>query len=176
MSVERPSDGGASGVSKSISVEASRRIPAPAAEIYAVLADYHVGHPRILASAFSNLTVEQGGIGDGTVITFDMRLFGRTTRVRGVVTEPEPGRVLVESYPESGVVTTFRVKPVAAGESIVTISSEIPARHPLTQLIERWMAIRALAPVYQEELKRIESYMSSESDVRGQQRGRLGLP
>jgi hypothetical protein len=148
-------------VSRSIPVEASRRIQAPAARIYSVLADYHVGHPRILASAFSNLTVEQGGIGAGTIITFDMRLLGRTNRVRGVVTEPEPGRVLVETYPESRVVTTFRVEPAGAGESVVTISSVIPARHYLTHALERWMVTRALAPVFEEELLRIEAYVSS---------------
>jgi hypothetical protein len=148
-------------VSTSISVEASRRIPAPAAQIYSVLADYHVGHPRILASAFSNLTVEQGGIGAGTIITFDMRVLGRTTRVRGVVTEPEPGRVLVETYPQSGVVTTFRVEPAGAAESVVTISSAIPAWPTLARALQRWIVTRALTPIFEEELERIEAYMSS---------------
>jgi hypothetical protein len=151
-------------VPKSISVAASRRIPAPAPLIYAVLADYHVGHPRILASAFSNLDVEQGGVGDGTIITFDMRVLGRTTRVRGVVTEPDRGRVLVETYPESGVVTTFRVEPVGASESMVTISSAVPTRFLLTRALERWIVTRALTPIFEEELQRIEAYMASTAD------------
>ncbi len=45
---------------------AERTIPAPAAAVYALLADYRDGHPRILPPAFSDLTVLQGGIGAGT--------------------------------------------------------------------------------------------------------------
>lgn len=140
-------------------VSASRPIAAPAARIYGVLADYHVGHPRILASAFSHLVVEEGGVGAGTIVSFDMRVLGRTTRVRGVVTEPEPGRVLVESYPDSGVVTTFQVDATGTSASLVTIASEIPQRSGLTGAIERWIATRALRRIFIEELERIDTYV-----------------
>lgn len=144
-------------------VSASRTIAAPAARIYQVLADYRVGHPRILASAFTNLVVEQGGFGEGTVITFDMRVLGRTSRVRGVVSEPEPGRVLVERYPDTGIVTTFAVEPAGAAQSVVTISSDVPARSRFTAPLERWLTTRALRPVFDEELGRIDSYVTAGS-------------
>jgi hypothetical protein len=140
-------------------VSASRRIAAAPARIYAVLADYHVGHPSILASAFSNLVIEEGGVGAGTVVRFDMRVLGKTQRVRGVVSEPEPGRVLVESYPESGVITTFQVDAAAPAEAVVTIASDVPVRPGLAGSIERWVATRALRRILTEELERIDIYL-----------------
>ena len=47
---------------------AERTVPVPAAAVYALLADYRDGHPRILPPAFSDLTVLRGGTGAGTVI------------------------------------------------------------------------------------------------------------
>lgn len=141
-------------------VSASRRVHAPAARIYSVLADYHVGHPRILASAFSNMVVEEGGVGAGTIIQFDMRVLGRTQRVRGVVSEPEPGRVLVESYPDSGVVTRFVVDAVAPDETMLTIASDVPVRSGFTGSIERWVITRVLTRIFREELGRIDDYVT----------------
>src|SRR5918993_898798 len=54
-------------------VSAMRRVPAPPAEVYAILADYTEGHPHILPSSyFRNIEVEEGGVGAGTRIRFDM--------------------------------------------------------------------------------------------------------
>lgn len=101
-------------------------IDAPPAVVYGIIADYREGHPSILPERyFGPLTVERGGTGDGTEIRFTMRSFGRTTEVRGVVTEPEPGRVLVETYPGTGIVTTFTVDPLDGGSrSDVLITTE----------------------------------------------------
>ena len=81
-------------------VSVSARIPAPSGRIYGIIADYRNGHPHILPPAFSNLEVEQGGVGAGTIIRFNVRALGRTQLFRSVVTEPEPGRVLVETNVE----------------------------------------------------------------------------
>ena len=77
-------------------VTTTARLAAPPDRVYAVIADYDHGHPRILPKQFTGLTVEQGGVGEGTVIRVSMRVFGRRFEFRGFVTEPEPGRVLVE--------------------------------------------------------------------------------
>ena len=66
-------------------VSAERTVPAPAAAVYALLADYRAGHPRILPPAFSDLTVLQGGTGAGTVIRFALRLAGRKQEVEARV-------------------------------------------------------------------------------------------
>jgi hypothetical protein len=76
--------------------------------VYSVIADYHHGHPRILPKQFTGLSVEKGGVGEGTVIRFSMRVFGRRFEFRGFVSEPEPGRVLVErNVGENESVTSF---------------------------------------------------------------------
>ena len=123
------------------------------ARVYATIANYREGHPRILPKQFSGLTVEKGGVGAGTVIRFQMRAFGRTQSFRGVVTEPEPGRVLVETYQEPNPsATTFTVNPVGAGSEVV-ISTELPVRGGLLGSIERALSERYLLPIYREELE-----------------------
>ena len=64
---------------------AERTVPAPAAAIYALLADYRDGHPRILPPAFSNLTVLRGGTGAGTAIRFALKFAGREQEVEAQV-------------------------------------------------------------------------------------------
>ena len=136
-------------------ISESARIAAPADRIYAIIADYHNGHPRILPKQFSGLTVDKGGVGEGTVIRFQMRSYGRMQKFRAVVTEPQPGRVLVEKYLDgSSTVTTFIVNPGASGsDAEVTIKTEMPARGGPFGALERYLAARYLRPIFAEELK-----------------------
>ena len=75
-----------------VRASAEQIIPAPAGEVYELLADYRVGHQSILPPAFSHYAVLEGGTGAGTRIRFRFRLGGRSLEAEGVVTEPEPGR------------------------------------------------------------------------------------
>ena len=87
----------------------SALIHASPQDLYAIIADYQQGHPQILPKPpFVSLVVEQGGKGAGTVIRVQMRVLGQTQAFRAVVTEPEPGRILVETN-DNGYVTTFSV-------------------------------------------------------------------
>jgi hypothetical protein len=140
-------------------VTATARVAAPADVVYATIANYHTGHPRIVPKQFSNLVVEQGGIGAGTVIRFDMKILGSTTHFRAIVSEPEPGRVLVERNVEGNeAVSTFVVDPDAAGKTCqVTIHTEMPVRGGLAGVIEKFMVTRVLTSLYKEELKRLEA-------------------
>ena len=132
----------------------SATIKAPAQQVYAILADYHNGHPYILpAQYFSNLQVEQGGIGAGTVIGFQMHVPGRTQTFRAAITEPEPGRVLMETNLPSGAVTTFTVDPRAEGQhSRVTITTELETRDGLLGRLERFLTTVTLRRIYAQEL------------------------
>jgi hypothetical protein len=143
-------------------VAASARIAATPARVYRVLADYRHGHRDILPDRFSNLTVERGGIGAGTIIRFRLRLGGRTHTFRAAVTEPEPGRVLAETNLEGPVaVTTFTVAAEAGGESsTVTIATDLPVRTGIRGAIERFLATKALQPLYGEQLRRLAAVMS----------------
>src|SRR5438309_7243277 len=92
-------------------VSASAHIDADPALVYRIISNYETEHARILPDAFSRLAVEKGGIGAGTVITFQMRVLGRTQMFRAEVTEPVPGRVLVETdLDTNGGATTFVVE------------------------------------------------------------------
>jgi uncharacterized protein YndB with AHSA1/START domain len=106
-------------------ISASVLIPAPANLVYRTIADYRDGHPHILPKPpFGALVVEQGGVGEGTVIRFEMRLLGRTQHFHAIISEPEPGRVLVETDLHSGATTTFAVRPAADDQqSWVTIAT-----------------------------------------------------
>src|SRR5262245_22013417 len=109
------------------SVTGSLRIAAPPDRIYGIISDYRNGHPHILPKQFSNLRVECGsGVGAGTTIRFDVTVMARTDRYKAIVSEPEPGRVLVERNLEpNDSVTRFIVDPEDDGSTAnVTIVTE----------------------------------------------------
>ena len=135
-------------------VTASTYIKASTEQVYAILADYHAGHPHILPKPyFSGLQVEQGGIGAGTVIRFQMHVLGKTQTFRAAIAEPEPGRVLVETNLPSGAVTTFTIDPRAEGQhSRVTITTELETRDGLLGLLERFLTTVTLRRIYAQEL------------------------
>ena len=136
---------------------AERIVPAPAAAVYALLADYRDGHPRILPPAFSDLTVLRGGTGAGTVIRFALRLAGRRQEVEARVEEPEPGRVLSEIYPEKSAVTRFIIDP-AGDQSRVRIETSWEPSRGLAGVIERFLTPRMFRKLYTQELDLIERW------------------
>jgi len=138
-------------------ISASAIIPARRDRVYSLLANYNDGHPRILPRQFSNLVVEQGGIGAGTIIRFDMSFLGSKQHFRAAVTEPDPGRVLVETYLDNnGAVTTFTIDPGSApADSRVTISTQLPVRSGFPGRIERAFSTLLLRPIYKKELENL---------------------
>lgn len=133
-------------------VEAEALVSAPAQQVYALLADYHHGHPRVLPRAFTGLRVIEGGTGAGTVVDVGMKAFGRVRTVRGYVTEPEPGRVLEESYPASSIVTRFYITPLPDARCSVRIWSELNSKGGWAGWLERKLVRSYLVKVYREEL------------------------
>jgi hypothetical protein len=140
-------------------VTASADMDAPPERVYAIIADYHDGHPRILPKQFRNLTVEQGGIGAGTIIRFEVRTFGQTQHFRAVVSEPEPGRVLVEENLEPAPSrTTFTVLESPSGKGTrVTFTTEMTSRGGPLGALERFLSRRVLRKMYREELALLAS-------------------
>ena len=129
---------------------AIRVIDAPPDAVYPIIADYRNTHWLILPKQyFLSLDVEEGGFGSGTIVNFKMRLLGQTQSFRSRITEPEPGRLLVETDVNSGIATSFQVLPVGSGgQSQVTISTELKGRNA----VEGWLAKIMLQRVYREEL------------------------
>ncbi|MCO5192230.1 MAG: SRPBCC family protein [Anaerolineae bacterium] len=136
-------------------VSASRIINAAPETVYDIIADYNDSHQRILPKPpFVSLHVVTGGVGAGTIIQFEMRVMGRTRRFQAVITEPEPGRVLVETDRDAGSVTTFTVDPHGNG-SHVTIATEVAVRDGLFGTIERRLTTRFLQSTYEKELDQL---------------------
>ncbi|HZP47201.1 MAG TPA: SRPBCC family protein [Vicinamibacterales bacterium] len=135
-------------------VSRTARIEAPADRIYDIIRDYHHGHPSILPKQFSNMRVEEGGVGAGTRIGFDVTVLGQTQHFIALVTEPEPGRVLVEKNVEpTESVTTFVVDPDSGGRAAnVTIRTELSSRRGLAGRVERYMTAKVLQSMYLAEL------------------------
>jgi len=148
-------------------VSVSAVIPASPERAYRVFADYHTGHPFILPEQFINMVVEKGGIGAGTIIRFDMRVFGRTQTCRAEISEPHPGRVMVETdLGPKGVVTTFIVDPGASsGQSRVTISTTIPVKRGIAGRLERFLITRLLHPIYERELALLSRFLTGRASA-----------
>lgn len=151
---------------KSFTVKASARVGAPAAVVYGIIADYRNGHPHILPRQyFEWLEVEQGGRGEGTVIRFQMRVLGQTRVLRAVVTEPEPGRVLVETDTSGvGPVTTFTVEAEESG-SHVTFGTELTSSGGPLGVLERFVLKRVLRRIYAAELEQLGRVAVERSSV-----------
>lgn len=150
----------------SIEVSASRAIVAPPAVVYGIIADYRVGHPSILPPKwFGPLTVEEGGVGAGTRIRFTMKGMGPPRPMEAIVSEPEPGRVLTETYPATGGVTTFTVEP-AQGGSVVTFHTTWTPRG-FQGIVERLLAPAFLRRVYRDELDLLEQRAEAATEALG---------
>ena len=130
---------------------ASRMIKAPAEQVYKIIADYRNTHLHILPKAyFLSLDVEKGGVGAGTIINFSMRILGRVQDFRSLITEPQSGRLLVETDIRSETPTAFQVMPVDdASLTRVTITTELRGR----SLIEALLAKPMLEKIYRQELE-----------------------
>ncbi len=137
-----------------IHIAAERPVDAPAGRVYGFLADYQEHHPRFLPPAFSDFRVEQGGVGAGTVVRFNLAVGGRKRASRQRVEEPIPGRVLTESDLDTGAVTTFMVTP-EGDRSRVRIET---AYDGMSGFVERLLAPRLLRRLYSDELTRLDRY------------------
>ncbi len=91
-----------------LSAAADAHVDASPEVVLAILRDLDGHHRRILPPAFSDFEVLHGGDGDGTLSRFKFRLGGRTTEVRTLTTETNPG-VIREQVLGRDMVTEFHV-------------------------------------------------------------------
>ena len=132
---------------------ATKRIQAPTDAIYEIIADYRSKHPLILPKPyFVSLDVEEGGVGEGTIVNFKMRLLGRTQSFRSLITEPVPGHTLLETDLNSGISTRFDLSPLKNDQGTqVTISTELRNQGVMEGLVAKLL----LQKIYRQELKRL---------------------
>jgi Polyketide cyclase / dehydrase and lipid transport len=137
-------------------ISAERLMNAPAELVYQCIADYRHHHRPggFLPPAFSDLEIARGGVGAGSELSWVVTAGGRPRTVVATISEPEPGRTLVESGVD--VETTFTVEPTAAGTR-VRFDTVIDDRG-LQGVLTRLFAARLLRPIYEEELERLDDY------------------
>ncbi len=143
-----------------VNVAAERLVDAPSETVYRCLADMRDHHANFLPGNFSDFTVEEGGVGAGTVITYSVTAGGRTRSYRMAVSEPEPGRVLRETDANSSLATTFTVIPAGA-QSRVRIETSWDGAGGVGGFFEKLFAPMALRKIYEDELNRLEQYAKS---------------
>lgn len=147
---------------KPIIFEITGEIEAPAELVYQIIADYRDGHPHIVPKKyFKSLTVEQGGIGKGTIFVTETEAFGRKQTMRMHVTEPSPGSVLVETDYDSGIITTFTVTPDGEQRSKLTLHTRAEPKPGLMGLIERFLSPGLLRKMYLAEFETFNQYLRS---------------
>lgn len=136
---------------------AERTIDAPADEIYQYLADMRL-HSRFLPPPFYDFQVEEGGVGAGSVVQFKIDFAGGVRELRMQVTEPEPGRTLVQTDTGgSGLVTTFTVTPQGE-QALVNITSSFDGESGIAGFAERIVAPRRLHRIHAKELAAFDTH------------------
>jgi hypothetical protein len=144
---------------------AERLIQAPVDVVYHCLADYREHHRvdgGFLPPTFTSLDVLEGGFGAGTLIRFTTSVGGRSTTRTQRVSEPEPGRVLVESGDGEG--STFTLAP--QGDDATRLRIETTLNAPgLEGVFIRLFGARVLKPLYADEMARLESYAQAHAAV-----------
>jgi hypothetical protein len=145
--------------------EATRIVEAAPEKVYAVFSDYEKAHPAILPKPyFDELTIEEGGQGAGTILRVTMKALGVENRYRLTVTEPEPGRRMVEADAEAGVETTFLVEPQDNGrQSQVTIRIDTEASPGLMGQVERLIVPPYTRRILNKELQLLADYLANET-------------
>jgi hypothetical protein len=141
-------------------VSAERLMNAPADVVYHCIADYRSHHrpDGFLPPAFEDFEIDEGGVGAGTRLHWVVVSGGTRRTVAATVSEPEPGRTLVETA--TGIETTFTVEPAAAGHSRVRFDTVID-EGGIQGILYRLFAGRIHGPIYEDELARLEAYAGS---------------
>src|SRR5262245_57940412 len=144
-----------------VHTEVSAVIDAPPAEVYALFADYRNEHPKILPKPyFGDLIVEQGGQGAGTVYRTSVTVMGMKTDYHMVVSEPEPGRKLVEIDEKLGVTTAFIIDPLEEGKkSQVTLATDWTPKPGIMGWLEKLSTPGYMRNIYTAELKTVQVYL-----------------
>jgi len=104
------------------------------------------------------LVVEEGGYGAGTVIRFGMRLLGRTHTLRAAISEPEPGRMLVEKMLDQDSQTIFTVDPGDNAEQSRVSFRTVMNIPGIAGILQKWFLPRLLLPIYQQELDNLAAH------------------
>lgn len=147
---------------KQVTSSESSVIPASPEVVYKILADYHVAHPAILPKPyFSNLDIETGGIGLGTVFRLEMNVFGNKEIFKMKVIEATESVRIVEKDEIKQVLTTFDLSPEEGGQHcLLNITTTAPASPGLKGWLEGWMNPPITRMIFRKQLRLLAEYVN----------------
>ena len=146
-----------------IRVETERVVAARPEEVYSILSDYKEQRPKILTPNFLEYSVEKGGRGAGTEVSYRLHAARRERPYHIRVKEPLKGTVLTEQDINSSLVTTWTITPVQDGRRTnVHISSEWQGGSGIGGFFERTFAPLGLRRIYRTMLASLASSVSSD--------------
>lgn len=143
-------------------------------QVYDLLADYRDGRPRVLPDAYVDYTVEAGGHGTGTVVTYTLHAAKRQRAYRMEVTEPEPGRVLVETDTTSTFVQRWTVEKAADGGAHVRVSCAWQGAGGIGGFFEGIFAPKGVTRLYDALLDNLERELAAGTPIAGEEPGAEG--
>jgi len=148
-----------------VNVDYSTIINARPEDVYAVFRDYRVSHPAILPKPyFEYLTVHEGGLGAGTKFTAGMNVFGTKSTFSATVSEPEPGRIILEKDDEERLKTFFIMDPVENGQKThVTLRTAAQTSAGFKGIMERLTLPPILRMIYKKELANVAAYLANKA-------------
>lgn len=149
-----------------MTVTVSRKVQAPAKTVYRILADYN-HHKQILPPRyFTDLEIIKGGIGEGTEFILYARSLSGKTQMHMIVTEPEPGSVLMERDVKSDLKTIFSVDPINQFTSLVTFETIWQPKPGLPGWFDRLFTPPLMRMVYRQELEILNDYAKKQTQHR----------
>lgn len=149
-----------------ISVQSEYIIPAPPEKVYESLIDFQNARPSILTSNFVDYNVEQGGVGEGTIIRYDLKAGGRKRPYRMHIIETLKGGILTERDSNSSLVTMWTLTPVNYGQlTQVRLVSEWEGAGGIGGFFERTFAPSGLRGIYNEMLSRLAQMIDPSSET-----------
>jgi hypothetical protein len=141
-----------------IAVVLERAYDASSEAVFGALADYAKVRSTILAPEFTDFEVLEGGVGAGTRIGY--RLHATEKRIRqvdAVVTEPVPGRQLLESDRNSSLTVLWEVVAVSEGRSQLTVRVNWQGATGIGGFFERRFAPAGIRRIYSTVLDRLQT-------------------
>jgi Polyketide cyclase / dehydrase and lipid transport len=131
---------------------ATKSVSAPPERVREFLRDYRTARPRILTSQYRGYRVEEGGVGEGTVIAYTFASPGRSRDFHMRVEESDEG--LFERDMQSSFVSNWTVDPVATGSS-VTLEASWEGAGGFGGFFERLFAPMSLRRTYGQVLDKL---------------------
>ncbi len=94
-------------------------------------------------------------------------VMGREFPFRQIVSEPEPGRVILETNMDTGQYSKFIFEPLNGGKQTrITISSEFPVSPGFTGVIDRLTTAPMARKMFTKELQNLADYVANKAASR----------